>query len=207
MDIYIVQQGDTIDSIAERYGITVEKLILDNGLVYPYNLVLGQAIVIAYPKQTHIVQQGDTLQGIADSYNVSLMQLLRNNPFLFDIKNIYPGETIIVSYNTTGSIAINGYAYPYIKNEILIKTLPNLTYLSVFNYTTTEKGEIITYQDDLELIKMSKDYGVIPLMLLTTLTLQGIPNIEVSNSILQNEEYLQNNINGFTNIMKSKGYQ
>lgn len=75
MEIYVVQQGDDINSIAERYGFAVDKLIQDNGLVYPYNLVIGQTLVIALPKQTHIVQQGDTLQSIADSYSITIMQL------------------------------------------------------------------------------------------------------------------------------------
>ena len=42
MDIYVVQQGDTIFSIAERYGVTATKLSQDNGLDKPFDLVTGQ---------------------------------------------------------------------------------------------------------------------------------------------------------------------
>lgn len=121
MEIYVVQQGDTIYSIADKYGVTVDKLAQANGLVAPYNLVIGQAIVIAFPKQSYTVQQGDTLQSIADAYDVSMMQLLRNNPFLFDREYIYPGETLVISYNTNGSMTTNGFAYPYIKQDTLLK--------------------------------------------------------------------------------------
>ncbi|MDF2540804.1 MAG: Peptidoglycan-binding lysin domain protein [Herbinix sp.] len=89
MDIYVVQQGDTIDSIAEKYGVTVEKIVIDNGIEHPDHLAIGQTIVIVYPKQTHVVQQDDTLQSIADTYNVSVIQLLRNNPFQSDRESIY----------------------------------------------------------------------------------------------------------------------
>ena len=58
MTIYLVQQGDTIDSIANKFGITVDKLVQDNGLVYPYNLVIGQAIVIVIPKQVYTRANG-----------------------------------------------------------------------------------------------------------------------------------------------------
>lgn len=206
MDIYVVQQGDNIYSIADRYGVSVEKLIQDNGLIYPYNLVIGQTIVIAYPKQSHTVQEGDTLQSIADSYNVSLMQLLRNNLFLLDREYIYQGESLVISYNTSSSITTNGFAYAFIKPEVLVRNLPNLTYLSVFNYTATEGGDIIEYQDDTEIIKISKEFGVIPLLMLTTLSLQGVPNIEVAFNILLNEEFQERNINQFIEIIKRKGY-
>ena len=78
MIIHVVQQGDTIQSIAEYYRISETVLIRDNALREPDNLVIGQAIVIAYPTLTYIVQEGDTLEGIANSHNVSLIQLLQN---------------------------------------------------------------------------------------------------------------------------------
>lgn len=206
MEIYIVQQGDSIYSIANKYGVTADKLVQDNGLIHPYNLVVGQALVIAFPKQTHIVQQGDTLQGIADTYQVSVMLLLRNNPFLIEREYIYPGETLVISYNTRGSITTNGFAYSYIKEAPLLKVLPNLTYLSILNYTVSEKGDVFADQDDSEVIIKSKEYNVIPLMVLTTRTLQGKSNLEVAASILQNEEYQEKNIEEAIKIMKEKGY-
>lgn len=207
MDIYVVQQDDSIYSIAEKYGVTVEKIAQDNGLNYPYNLVIGQSIIITYPKESYIVQQGDTLISIANDFNVPLMQLLRNNPFLSDQDYLYPGETLVISYDTIKSITSHGFAYPFIRREILIQSLPNLTYLSIFNYSATEEGRIITYQDDTEIIKTSKEYGVIPLLMLTTLSYQGIPNIETSYTILTNVEYQERIINEFISIIKSKGYQ
>lgn len=207
MQIYVVQQGDSILSIAERSGITVEKLIIDNGLVYPFNLVMGQTIVLAYPKETHIVQAGDSLYSIAELYNVSIYQILRNNPLLSEREFLYEGESLIISYNTTGSMTTNGFAYPYIRKETLKKILPNLTYLTIFNYTTTEKGEIKSYQDDSDIIKISKEYDVAPLLMLTTLTPQGEPDIETAYSILLNEEYQKSNIDQFMDIIKEKGYK
>ena len=207
MNIYIVQQGDTIFSIADKYGVTVDKLIQDNGLVYPYDLVIGQAIVIAIPKQIHTVQQGDTLQSIAEAYNVSLMQLLRNNPFLSEREYIYPGETLVISYNTNGSITVNGFAYPYIMQNTLLKILPNLTYISVINYTATEEGGVIVYHDDTDIIAKSKEYSVIPLMVLTTLSLRGEPNYDAALSILQNEEYQERLIDNTIKLVREKGYK
>lgn len=206
MDIYVVQEGDTVYSIADKYGVMVDRLTQDNGLIFPYNLVIGQAIVIARPKQSHTVQQGDTLQSIADIYGVPLMQLLRNNPFLSDREYIYPEENIVISYNTIGSITMNGYAYPYIKQDTLLKTLPNLTYISILNYQIAENGEILSLHDDSDVIIKSKEYGVIPLMLISPLSPQGEPDYQTSFRTLLNEEYQDKLINKFTEIIDAKGY-
>ncbi|MDE5893109.1 MAG: LysM peptidoglycan-binding domain-containing protein, partial [Acetatifactor sp.] len=44
--IHVVQQGDTVDSIAAYYGVSVENIIRDNQIIYPYELALGQALFI-----------------------------------------------------------------------------------------------------------------------------------------------------------------
>lgn len=79
MNIHVVQPRETLSSIAEMYGVSVEKLLQDNELNNPSHLVSGQTIVIVYPEQIHIVQEGDTLQSIAEQYGISILQLLRNN--------------------------------------------------------------------------------------------------------------------------------
>ena len=46
MSIYVVQPGDNIDEIALNYGVSVGQIIEDNQLVYPYELAIGQALLI-----------------------------------------------------------------------------------------------------------------------------------------------------------------
>jgi spore germination protein len=206
MDIYIVQSGDTINSIADNYGVSVDRLIYDNGLDNPYNLVPGQALVIAYPSQTYTVQEGDTLNSITDMFGITLMQLLRNNSFLSDREFIYPGEILVISYTTHGDITTNGYTYSFIKNETLKKTLPYLTYLSIFNYGFSNEGEIITYRDDTEIIQTAKDYGVAPLLMVSSLSPKGEANVELIYQILLNEDYNTRLINNILNILRTSGY-
>lgn len=45
-EIYVVQPGDTVDTIAGRYGVNVWTIIEDNQIVFPYALALGQALFI-----------------------------------------------------------------------------------------------------------------------------------------------------------------
>lgn len=46
---YTVQSGDTISTIAEQNGLGFEQLAQYNNIPYPYNLTLGQVIVIPNP--------------------------------------------------------------------------------------------------------------------------------------------------------------
>jgi Predicted glycosyl hydrolase len=206
MEIYVVKPGDTIQSIADNYKVTVEMLVQDNGLNPLAKLVVGQALVIAYPDITYIVKEGDTLSKIADSYGVTVMKLLMNNPYLSDRDYIYPGDIIIIKYNTKGNITTHGNTVPYISQSVLKKTLPYLTYLSILNFTATKEGEIITYYDDSEVIRMAKNYGVIPLMLVTTLTIQGDANVGIAYDILLNEDFQNKQIDNISKLLKEKGY-
>ncbi len=47
MQIYVVQSGDTVDSIAEQQGIPADTIIYNNQLVTPYRLAVGQALLLS----------------------------------------------------------------------------------------------------------------------------------------------------------------
>lgn len=47
MDIYIVQPGDSVDSIAAMYGVSPYTIIFDNQMIPPYALAIGQALLIS----------------------------------------------------------------------------------------------------------------------------------------------------------------
>ncbi|MDF2804606.1 MAG: hypothetical protein K0S61_4511 [Anaerocolumna sp.] len=206
MIIHVVQEGETISLIAEFYKIPETRLILDNGLDNANKLVTGQSLVITYPEITYTVKEGDSLFDIANSYNVTVMQLLQNNPYLSEADYIYPGDVIVISYNKVGKITTHGNTVPYINKAILRKTLPYLTYISILNYTATVNGEIVSYYDDTEVIQTAKEYGVIPLMLLTTLTIQGEANIRTAFDVLLNEDFQNRQIENILTILKTKGY-
>ena len=47
MEIYVVRPGDSVDSIARALNANVEQMIYDNQLVYPYELAVGQALLVS----------------------------------------------------------------------------------------------------------------------------------------------------------------
>jgi spore germination protein len=206
MIIYEVQEGDTITLIANKFGVSEARLVNENGITNPTDLVIGQTIVITNPKETYIVKAGDTIPGIALNHGISIMQLFQNNPYLWDRKYIYPGEELIIRYDTRGTISTSAYVFPFINIDILKKTLPYLTYLSIQNYKTLKKGEIESFYDDSELIQTAKQYGVIPIMLVSSITFQGVRDPEMVYEILLNPDYQYTHANSMLKVLKEKGY-
>ncbi len=206
MRIHVVQQGETIESIAALYGTTVEIIVLVNGIAVSGRLVPGQAIVIVSPETTYIVQEGDTLPDIADKNGVTVLELLRNNPFLADRQYIYAGETLIISYGKKiRKVTTNGYASAYINRDTLRKTLPYLTYLSVLGYSVTGNGEVIDI-DDSDILQLANVYHVMPLLIINSLSTLGQINVENAFSILNNEANMDRLIDNLVDLLKKKGY-
>lgn len=99
---YIVQAGDTLSEIAQRFGTTYQHLADINGIANPNLIHVGQEIRIDGSEPTsnaseeyYTIQSGDTLSGIAECYGTTWQWLAEvngiDNPNL-----IYPGKTIRV---------------------------------------------------------------------------------------------------------------
>lgn len=208
MIIHVIKPGENIYSIAQMHNASPQKIIKDNELKNPNDLVVGQTLVIRFPNEVYAVKPMDTLQKIANMYNTTTVELLQNNPFITNSAVIYPGEEIVINYKDEpkrGSIAINGYAYPNIDRKVLFKTLPYLTYLTLFTYGIADNGELIDIEDE-DLIQIARNYGVAPIMLISTLTEEGTFSNELAHRILNDEEVKNNLINNILENMKAKKY-
>lgn len=207
MIIHVVQPGDTIYTIASQYNTSAQKIITDNELQNPNELVVGQTLVILVPDQVHVVQPGDTLENIARRYGTTVIQLLQYNPQITHADAIFPGEqiTITLKQEKRGPISVIGYAYPFIDRTVLMKTLPYLTYLTLFTYGITPEGELIG-MDDEEIIRIARDFSVAPLMLISTLTEEGTFSNELAHTILNDENVQNNLIENVINTLKEKQY-
>lgn len=85
--IHVVQPGETLFSIAKRYGTTVEALVQANRIADPSLIFAGQRLIIprgqAAPPQPQTreyqVQVGDTLRGIAARFGTQPEAIARLN--------------------------------------------------------------------------------------------------------------------------------
>lgn len=90
---YVVQRGDTLFSIANRFGITVDMLKRFNNLGSDL-LMIGQQLSIPNASDgqtatfTHAVQRGDTLFSLANRFNTTVDTIRRINNLNSDLLNL-----------------------------------------------------------------------------------------------------------------------
>lgn len=208
MTIHVVQAGETVASIAEQYQITPELLIEINELPNPDNLVIGQSLAIRIPETVHTVVAGDSLFAIAQQYEVDANKILQNNPRIAATEALNPGDTLVITFadeEPLRSILVTGYAYPFIDRTVLRKTLPFLTYLSIFTYGFTPQGDLVPAEDD-ELIAIAAEFGVEPIMILAPMDAEGNFNSQLAHEMFQNPEGQSILIENIVTTMRAKGY-
>lgn len=208
MVIHIVQPGDTVYSLARRYGVPESQILIDNAIRLPEELVEGQALVVQFPALVHTVQEGETVHGVARRYGITVRQLYRNNPVLGGEPVIYPGQTLVIAYEQPkeGAMAVNGYAYPYIDKDLLQQTVPYLSALTPFTYGFTPQGDLVDLNDKV-LIAMAQEGGAAPLMHLSTLTEEGGFSNELAHLALTDPQVQQNLIDSLDAMIAQRGYQ
>ena len=207
MQIHVVQEGDTIESIASQYDITAERLTYDNQLNDISRLVTGQSLLILTPNVTHTVVEGNTKESVASQYGISVKQLYRNNPNLVFQDTLTPGDVLVISYGgeKVREFLVGGYAYPFIDRNLLREILPFLTKLLIFSYGFTTDGELVGIEDE-DLIALAKEYGVKPILTLTPLDQHGAFNSYLVSVIVSNLEVQEVLIGNLLEIMEAKGY-
>lgn len=163
MEIYVVRPGDSVDSIARTLNANVEQIIYDNQLEYPYELAIGQALLVSgYTKEPDRMA------------------------------------------------AVSGYAYPFIKPEVLELTLPYLTELRIFSYGFTMEGELLPPPyggEDEWMIAQAVRFDAQPILTLTPLGPDGNFNNQLIHSVVNNEAYTANLIQNLLDTMGQKGYK
>ena len=110
---YTVVAGDTLFSIARRFGTDVSTLVTLNGLDNPNLVMTGQVLNVPAPgaavtatptptataaptaESTYIVQPGDTLASIALRYGTTTQEIVLLNG-LDDPNFIFAGEALLI---------------------------------------------------------------------------------------------------------------
>lgn len=104
--VYVVQHGDTLYSIARRYGTTVQAIATLNNIVNPSRIYAGQRLVIntgsspvppptPTPTRTHVVQYGETLYSIARRYGTTMWAIAMANN-IYNPNVIYAGQRLVI---------------------------------------------------------------------------------------------------------------
>lgn len=141
-NVYIVQKGDTLYSIAAANNTTVDELKKANNLTSNI-LSTGQLLKIPsalLPESTYIVKKGDSLYSIANKYNTTIDELKRINNLTSNILSIgqvlkLPSDKVsdiekeenTISYTVQKGDSLYSIARKYSTTIDKIKDLNNLT--------------------------------------------------------------------------------
>lgn len=94
---YIIGEGDSLGGIAYGFGISVETLLWENGLVLRSVIKPGQVLkVLPVTGISHTIKKGDTLKKIVSTYKGSLEDIIFFNGLDEDGSNLKIGEKIII---------------------------------------------------------------------------------------------------------------
>ncbi|MFU0832707.1 MAG: Glycoside hydrolase family 18 [Oscillospiraceae bacterium] len=207
MVIYTVKPGDNIYKLSRLYSIPEQQIIQDNQIQDPQQLVVGQALVLMTDSVKHTVGTGQSLYSIAAMYGTSVNQLVNANPQVTDPSLILPGQvlTIPVTSQKLGSLLVNGYVFPGVNLNTLDRTLPNLSFVSIFSYRAGTDGSLSPIEEE-PVIKASRAKKTAPFMVVTNMSTAGGFSSEIANAILSNSQVQDVFLNNITKTLKQKNY-
>jgi murein DD-endopeptidase MepM/ murein hydrolase activator NlpD len=124
--LYVIQPGDTLASIALRYGLAVDELAKANGLINPNLIYVGLKLIIPVSSEVtaaatpagqpasivhrlHTVQANETLFGLALKYDTTAQSLIEANQ-LDRAGFIIPDQQLIIPADARSNHA--GVAQP-----------------------------------------------------------------------------------------------
>jgi LysM repeat protein len=115
-----VQAGDSLWTISQQFGITIDALAKANNLNPPYSLIPGQTLHIPTTSTsnrplsapsltsstTYTIQPGDTLSAIAQHFNIALALLAQANG-LSNPNDIVAGQVLQIPQTTPATVSVN----------------------------------------------------------------------------------------------------
>jgi LysM repeat protein len=112
----VVEEGDSLDSIAIQFEVTVDQLIAANNLVDPNNIGVGSQLIIPDPESElptetplpetlvpgstieYVVKSGDSLLAIAVRFNSTVEAISEDND-LDPTEVLFVGLKLIIQVN------------------------------------------------------------------------------------------------------------
>jgi peptidoglycan endopeptidase LytE len=117
-DTYVIKRGDTLTSLAKRFGTTVDKLLeLNTEITNPSRIYEGQRLQVPKsgapapaptPGQTYTVQKGDTLRIIAARFSTTVDDMLKLNPSITDPNKIFVGQKLVLPASVEIYVVVKG---------------------------------------------------------------------------------------------------
>lgn len=209
MTIHVVQPGDTLWRISQRYNIPINTIMVVNGL-QTSQLEPNLALYIPIPSLTmrlYDVRAGDSLWLLAAQFNTTIANILAANPGL--TANLQIGQRINIPSPQPLSIRTLGFIVPYSVPRFLAtfdSIAPHLNYLAVVSYSFTEEGFVYVDLPDDEVVARSRQRRVTPLLMIRNIITDGVFSPELAGRVLENPTLRNRLIRSLMHYVTTKGY-
>ncbi len=92
----IVESGDTVSSIAYRYGVSVATVVQNNDITNPDSLKPGQTLkILPVDGLLHTVKKNETVAGLAKEYKVEADKIIAQNN-IDEEEGLIAGKAVII---------------------------------------------------------------------------------------------------------------
>lgn len=159
----------------------------------------------------YVVKQGDNVDDIAQSQGISVRDLTFDNQINYPYR-LAVGQALYIREENTPEdrppLYVFGYAYPFIRPEVLEDTLPFLTDLYIFSYGFMENGDLVPpVPPESWMIGQAQNSGVRPILTLTPLGPDGRFNNNLVTQAAHNSSVQQRLIWNLGSTMQEMGYK
>lgn len=112
---YVVQKGDTLLRIANRFGMSKESILALNPFLKKSDYLIP-GLLLSLPGaqiRKYEVQKGDTLPFISEKFGISTKELLQMNSHINDRNPLSIGQILSIPYTSSRSIVQTHQEYGY----------------------------------------------------------------------------------------------
>ena len=161
--------------------------------------------------EIYVVKSGDTVDSIAESHGIPVSSVIYNNQLVYPYA-LAVGQALLLSSEESSESSypawVNGYAYPFIRQDVLDETLPFLSSLSVFSYGFTTDGDLIPPTvDDSFMIEAALMSGVRPVLTLTPLGADGNFNNALITAVVNDQTAKDNLLTNLLAAVQAKDFE
>lgn len=210
MGVHVVGTGENLWAISNRYGVPIQTIVKQNGLLSANALVPGLALYIPDNQlsiRSYQIKPGDQIWKLAKRFNTEISAILAANPGI-DPTQLYIGQIINIPSPVKLEISTLGFLVPSGGSSILSildSLAEQLTYLAVVAYSFTAEGYAYNQIEDSAIVSHCKRLNITPLLMIRNFT--GVDfSAELAGHVLGNPTYRRNLILSIVNLTRQRGF-
>ncbi|MED1205258.1 LysM peptidoglycan-binding domain-containing protein [Heyndrickxia acidicola] len=201
---YIVQPGDNLGTIAQKFHVSAPALAAANQLRPQDSLYPGQLLII--PISYHIVRSGDTLVKIAQQYGATVNALIELN-HISNPSALAIGQSIRIPDYARPTKEMNAYIVNFNQSGAAetLKLGRDLTYLSPFRYSFSKDASLSQLREE-PILAAARSSRTAALMVLANIGDNDDFSSDLAATVLRSSALQNRLITSILAVLKQKGY-